>query len=154
MCGIVCVLTNVSNKFVFRRLPLRGGSSPLSPQRACAPGYRSHVATPSRLTTPMVPPHPLILHSSWCRLHVLRQPQTTQAHFHHRLWAPWLCKSLESCTSSSNTNAMQRQVITISCAVWSHGEISEFSIMKTSAQTCVFENLLKKQRTCSDLAFL
>ena len=28
---LFCVLTNVSNKFVFGRFPLRGGSSPLSP---------------------------------------------------------------------------------------------------------------------------
>jgi len=28
---VLCVLTNVSNKFVFRRFPLRWGSSPLSP---------------------------------------------------------------------------------------------------------------------------
>jgi len=28
---LFCVLTNVSNKFVFRRFPLRGGFSPLSP---------------------------------------------------------------------------------------------------------------------------
>jgi len=28
---LFCVLTNVSNKFVLRRFPLRGGSSPLSP---------------------------------------------------------------------------------------------------------------------------
>jgi len=30
------VLTNVSNKFVFRRFPLRGGSSPFSPP-SCTP---------------------------------------------------------------------------------------------------------------------
>ena len=28
---LFCVLTNVSNKFVFRRFPLKGGSSLLSP---------------------------------------------------------------------------------------------------------------------------
>jgi len=28
---LFCALTNVSNKFVFRRFPLRGGSSPLNP---------------------------------------------------------------------------------------------------------------------------
>jgi len=35
---LFCVLTNVSNKFVFRRFPLRGGgSSPINPPLACAP---------------------------------------------------------------------------------------------------------------------
>jgi len=31
---LFCVSRNVSNKFVFRRFTLRGGSSPLSPLRA------------------------------------------------------------------------------------------------------------------------
>ena len=35
---LFCVLTNVSNKFVFRRFPLRGGSSPLIP-----PDYSNHL---------------------------------------------------------------------------------------------------------------
>jgi len=43
---LFCVLTNVSNKFVFRGFPLRGGSSPLSPTPACAPGNSLNVQIP------------------------------------------------------------------------------------------------------------
>jgi len=41
---LFCVSTNVSNKFVFRRFPLRrrGGSSPLSPP-ACAPVLKTRL---------------------------------------------------------------------------------------------------------------
>ena len=35
---LYCVWTNVSNKFVFRRFPLRGGLAPSAPT-ACAPGW-------------------------------------------------------------------------------------------------------------------
>jgi len=41
---LFCVLTNVSNKFVFRRFPLRGVFSPLNPP-ACAPWPLVHYIT-------------------------------------------------------------------------------------------------------------
>ena len=40
---LFCASTNVSNKFVFRRYPLRGGSSPLSSPPACDPGEVTEV---------------------------------------------------------------------------------------------------------------
>jgi len=76
--------------------------------------------------TVRVPPHPLILHSTRCRRQVLRQPQTPASPLSSPAWAPSLCKSLESCTSS-NTNARGRSSQS-TMLLWSHRDISEFSV--------------------------
>ena len=48
---LFCVLTYVSNKFVFRRFPLRGGALAPSAPPACAPGLYEHEGVVTHKTT-------------------------------------------------------------------------------------------------------